>query len=273
MSQEMLTIESILMIKGKKLTIPEFAERYALTDKTDEEILNYARQLIKKNMATLYTPHSQTADVVARIEKAIEEEEVVDAIHFEEENAIQQKRQQKIGDMDTLSIELIFTSNSKAIQAEQWINSLGIQETAIVIKKGVITLQVDNISPQEYAKIARRYQIQNGIDATVNIARKGVVGATDAINYTATELFAPTAKIVGEAGVNLGKGLIHTGVKVGASLVNNVAKASEETKYALATDTELIKAKHQIKGFKDRLVGFAKSKIGATGSVNGITIK
>lgn len=273
MAQDLLTIDSILIIKGKKLTMEEFATKYALADKTDDEILKTAQALVRKNIATVYTPHSFTQDIIDKAEKAIEEQDIIDALDIEEHSARQLKREQKIGDMDTISIELIFTSNAKAIQAEQWINGLGIEDTAILIKKGTIALQVDNISPQEYTKIARRYKLQNGIDSTVALTRKGIVGATDAINYTATEFIAPTAKIVGEAGVNLGKGLVHTGVKVGASLVNNIAKASQDTKIALATDSELIRAKHQVKSFKDNLIGFAKSKLGSTGSVNGITIK
>ena len=70
--------------------------------------------------------------------------------------------------------------------------------------------------------------------------------------------------------MNLGKGLFHTSIKVGAGLVNATSKAVADTKVAMATDTELLKAKKELVDAKDSAVSFFRRKLGSAKKRSGI---
>ena len=93
------------------------------------------------------------------------------------------------------SIALSFKTTAEACSAESYVNSLGIEDTEISIKGGAIKLIVRDITPQEYTKIATKYQLEKAVNSTVDVAGKALRGTTNAINYTATNVVAPVAKI------------------------------------------------------------------------------
>jgi hypothetical protein len=70
--------------------------------------------------------------------------------------------------------------------------------------------------------------------------------------------------------MNLGKGLVHATAKVGAGLVNSGSKAIADTKVALATDTEMIRAKKELVDAKDSVVSFFKGKLNKNRKRSGI---
>lgn len=264
----MITMETVLLIKGKKYSMDAFKTKFAITE--DEKALQYANMLVKKGIATVYSATSDEDELLAKLDEDIAFQEMMSQLESEEHASVQAKRAEEKQDTDLVSIGLTFKTTAEACTAENWINSMGILDTEISIKQGAIKLVVRDITPQEYTKIATKYQLEKSINTAVNVASKTIVGATDVVNYTATKVVAPVAKIAGEAGMNLGKGLLHTGVKVGAGLVNASAKAVEETKVAMATDTELLKAKKELMDAKDSAISFFRRKLGTAKKRSGI---
>ena len=263
-----VTMDTILLIKGKRYSIEEFKNKFAITD--DARALTLAETLVKKGKATIYSATSQEDELLDLLDGDIELTNIVNQINDEEYASVQAKRNEIKQEVDTVSIALSFKTTAEACSAESYVNSLGIEDTEISIKGGAIKLIVRDITPQEYTKIATKYQLEKAVNSTVDVAGKALRGTTNAINYTATNVVAPVAKIAGEAGMNLGKGLFHTSVKVGAGLVNAGAKAVEDTKVAMATDRELIKAKKELIDAKDNLVSMFRRKLGSNRRRSGI---
>lgn len=261
-------MNTIIIIKGKRYTMDEFINKFAITD-TNKAIV-YAETLIKKGKATVYNNITEEEEIKKKLDADIEFQNIINQLEEEEYISKQSKREELKKETDLVSIALTFTTSAEACEAEHWINSLGIEDTEISIKKGAIKLIVREITPQEYNKIATRYQLEKGINTAVKYANKTIINTTDAINYTATKVVAPVAKIAGEAGMNLSKGLLHTGIKVGAGLVNATSKAIDDTKVAMATDTELLKAKKELIDAKDSALSFFKRKLGANKRRSGI---
>lgn len=265
----MITQETKLKIDGKTYTMEEFIARYELNDMN--QAIKMANILVKQGTATVSIKDAK----IDKIAKAVEREEiheVVNAINTEEQAYRQAKRNEKAQEVDLVSIGLNFRTTIEATQAEQWINSLGVKDTEISIKSGKIMLKVQNITPGEYNKIVRKYQVENVLRNGVELTGKALDSFTGAINYTATNVVAPVAKLATEAGMNIGKGLVHTGVKIGAGLVNSGAKAIEETSVAMATDPELLRAQEQLKATKDTVMRFFRKKLDKNGGKGGVEI-
>jgi len=264
----MITMESVLLIKGKKYTMEAFMKKFAIPNQ-DRAVL-YANTLVKKGMAVVYSEKSEEEELIAKLDEEQAFNAMINQLESEEYSSVQAKRAENKEDTDLVSIALTFNNSAEACAAENWINSMGIEDTEISIKKGAVKLVVKEITPQEYTKIATKYQLEKAINTTVGIAGKTIVGATDTVNYVATKVVAPVAKIAGEASMNLSKGLVHTGVKVGAGLVNATSKAVVDTKVAMSTDTELLKAKKEIVDAKDSAISFFKKKLGSAKRRSGI---
>lgn len=258
----------IIMLKGKKYDEEKFMEKYGIPSK--EKALEYMNKCVRNGEATIYNPKSDEKRLIDKLDNDIEFENVMDAIRAEEENAKKYARAKKAEDVDLVSIKLNFSSTSEAVMNEEAINRMGIEDTEISISKGVISLIVRNITPQEYTKIASKYKMDKAISNTVKVADKTVSTATDAVNYVATKVVAPGAKIAGAGIMNLGKGLLQTTIKTGAGVVNATAEAKRETAKVLATDTEMLKAKEELKEAKNSALRFFKSKFGVGKSGNGI---
>lgn len=263
-----MDMNTILLIKGKKYTMEAFMSKFAITD--EAKAIQYATLLVKKGKASVYSATSDEESLISKLDQEQAFIDMMNQLESEEYSSVQAKREELKEDVDLVSISLSFKTSAEACAAENWISSLGIEDTEISMKKGAIKLIIRNITPQEYTKIATRYQLEKAINTTVGMAGKTIVGATDAVNYLSTKVVAPTAKIAGEAGMNLGKGIFHTGVKVGAGLVNATSKAVTDTKVAMATDTELLKAKRELIDAKDSAVSFFRRKLGSTKKRSGI---
>lgn len=263
-----MDMNTILIIKGKKTTMEDFKTRFAIP--TDEKAIEMAKILVKKGNAIVHVEKSEEQEILEKLEADALLTSIVNQLDTEEYSAEQAKREELKSEVDLVSIKLAFKTSAEAAQAESWINDLGIEDTEITMKKGAISLIVRDITPQEYTKIATRYQMDKALDTTVKVANKALVGTTNAINYTATKVLAPTAKIAGEAGMNLGKGLIHASAKVGAGLVNSGSKAIADTKVALSTDAEMIRAKKELIDAKDSAVSFFKRKLNKNRRRSGI---
>lgn len=264
----MIDMNTILIIKGKKTTMQEFQARFGID--SDDKAIQMAQILVKKGNAVVHTEKTDEQELLSKLEADALLASIVEQLDNEEYSAQQAKREEMKSEVDLVSIKLAFNSSADATQAEAWINSLGVEDTEITMKKGAISLVVRDITPQEYTKIATKYQVDKALDNTVKVATKTIVGATNAINYTATKVVAPTAKIAGEATMNLGKGLVHATAKVGAGLVNSGSKAIVDTKVALATDTEMIRAKKELVDAKDSVVSFFKGKLNKNRKRSGI---
>lgn len=265
----MITQTTKLKVKNKTISMQEFMDMYALT--TMDQAIATATVLIKQGKISV--SNTKVDEFKEEIERAIEKESihaVVHAINTEEQAYKNAQRDKMAQDIDLVSIGLAFKTTIEACSAETWINSLGIKDTEISIKSGAIVLKVKDITPQEYTKIARKYQIENTLKNGVELTGKALNSVTGAINYTATEVIAPVAKLAGEAGMNIGKGIVHTGIKVGAGLVNSGAKAYEDTVTAVTTDAEMLRATEQLKDAGDTMKRFFKSKFGNKAKRNGI---
>lgn len=266
----MINKDTIVIIKGKKFTVEDFMKKYGVP--TEDQAMALMTKAVAKGRATVYNSAEAEEEFVNSLQDDIEFDNIIDKIEEEQYQAMKAERQAKAEEVDLINIKLTFKSSQEAVEAETWINSLGIDDTEISIKQGVISLIVKGITPGEHTKIATKYQLEKAINKTVETASKTIVGTTNTVNYIATKVVAPTAKIAGEAGMNLGKGLVHTTAKVGAGLINSGSKAIADTKVSLATDTEMLKAKKELKDAKDSLVSFFKKKTGANRRRSGIEV-
>lgn len=259
---------TILVIAGKKVTMDKFQEKYAIS--TMERAIELAEIMVKKGKATIYSKTTEEDSVIKALEKDEELARVLASFDDEEMAHQQRVRAQQAEDVDLTNIKLSFKTSNEAVSAEYWINGLGIESTEVSIVKGQVSLIVRNITPVEYAKIARRYQTEKVIGNTVQLASKTITNTTNAVNYGLTNVVAPTAKIAGEAGLNLGKGVLHTGMKVGAGLVNSGSKAIEDTRVAMATDVEVLRAKKELVDAKDAALSFFRRKMNSAKKRSGI---
>ena len=260
--------DTILLINGKKVDIPTFMVNYGVD--SQDRAIELAKLLVKKGRATVYSKTTKEDEFIEKLIHDEEFENVVSNIEQEEYAYKKAKRDTAKEDVDLTNIRLSFKNSQEACSAEYWVNSLGIEDTEVSIKQGKVTLVIKGITPKEYAKIANRYQADKVVSSTMAFAGKTFESTTDAINYGLTKVVAPTAKIASEAGMNLGKGLLHTGMKVGAGLINSGSKAITETRVAMATDVDVIKAKKELVDAKDSALSFFRRKMGSAKRRSGI---
>lgn len=261
-------MEQLYVIKNKKYTIGEFMTKFNISDETKATAV--IDLLIRQGKAEVYSNNTKEEDLMEKTAKSLEFERLIAALEQEEAEAKEAIREKNTEDVDLVNLSLDFSSTQQAVNYEDYANDLGIKDTEIVCKKGLITLRLAGITPQEYSKITMRYQADKAINSTVNFTKTAVIGATDAVNYGATNIVAPVAKIAGEAGLNLGKGLVQTGVKVGAGLVNSGAKAVKDTRHALGTDPEMLKARQELTNTKNDILRFFRKKAGINRKGSGI---
>lgn len=238
----MLNEDSIIMFKGKKLTVEKFMKKLGL------ETLEQARKsfeiLERKGFASL--AEEELTDEQETLKKSMEEDEIIEVVNYleeEEYNHVQQQRKEEMEDTEELNMELPFRNSLEREDFIVWLESFGIDDIETSERKGQILLKIYSVSPREYNKIANRFQRDNTVKKAVGSTRKAVTGVAEGINYGATNIVAPTAKIVGEAGMRLGKGLVTTAVKTGAGLFTSGAEAVKDTAQALSTDREMLKAR------------------------------
>lgn len=264
----MLNENSVIVLKNKKYTMEAFKEKFGFDDL--KLTIAMAEEFVSQGKAIEYKSQTGEDTILEDVNKEFLFKQMVEQLDKEEDNYKKAIRNEKASDSDLLNIGLKFKTSIEAGKAEEWINSLNIEDTSITIQKGVITLKVSNITPEEYAKISRKYQMDKAIDNGVDMASKAINGTTDAINYTATQVIAPVAKIAGEAGLNVAKGITHTAIKTGAGLINSASKAVVDTKNALATDSEMLRAKRELNDAKNTITSFFKKKFSSASSTNGI---
>lgn len=261
-----MTLESKIIYNNKTYTVDEFMEVSGANSL--EETIEIINILIKKGKVQLPTTNTPK-DKINKILKGEEIHKIVDAIETEEANYNRAKRNETLENVDLIALELDFRTTTEALSAEEWINSLGIDTTEIKVTKKGIVLYVANITPQEFTKIARKYKTDRVLRNGVELTGKALDSLTGAVNYTATNIVAPTAKIATKAGMDIGKAVVHTGVKVGAGVVNAGMQTAKELAKSMATDTEMLKAKSELKNASDSIMKMFKTKFGAKSS-NGI---
>jgi hypothetical protein len=265
-------MNSLVKVRGgKTLTMPEFAEKYQMDPENTATVIAMANVLYKQGKLTIKDTRSKDEIM---LEEALTEEtynQVVDNIIAEEEAHKVAQRQKKLEETDSLKIGLEFATSLDAAKFTTWLQARGINEISELRKNGTLKLIIENITPQEYSAIARQYQTEKAINKTVDVTGKVVNGTTNAANFALTEVAAPIAKLTGEASMNLAKGLFHTFVKTGAGLVNSGARAIVDTKQAIATDAECLKASQQLLNAKNTVKRGVIKKVNQT-SGSGIEI-
>ena len=263
---------TVKVMGGKSLTMIEFAEEYGLDmSKGSALVLETARLLEKRGQLTVVDTSTKQEKI---LNEAFQEEmfqQVVNGLDAQEAANIQRKREAKLQETDSHSFTLAFNTSLEATKFETWVNSLGVLQTGQYQEdNGVIKLAIKEVTPQEYTKITTRYKADNAISGGMRMTNQIVKGTTNTINYGLSEVVAPTAKIVGEAGINIGKGLFHTLIKTGAGLINSTAKGVADTKVALQTDAECLRAVRQLQDVKNGVKRGVATKMQNSGVGNGI---
>lgn len=257
---------------GKSLNMADFAEKFGIDLTNTQMVIATARVLERQGKLLMVETKSKEEQI---IDKAMEQEmfqEVVNTLDNEEQAYRVQQREAKKAESDTLRIQLAFVTTLDSTKFNMWLTSLGVTEVSEIRKNGGIKLLIEDITPQEYTKIVNKYKAEKAINATVNTTSKVMNGTTNAVNYGLSEVVAPVAKIAGEAGMNLGKGLFHTGVKTLAGLINSGAKAVTDTKIALMTDPECLRATSQLVDAKNTITRNVNKQMNNRGYGSGIEI-
>lgn len=238
-------MNSVVKISGgKSMTMPEFADKFGLDLLNPQLVIQTAMILQKRGQLTIAVNESKEEKILNQAMGEEAFQNIVEGINSQEEAHKQRIREAKLQETDSHSFALNFVTGLEATKFKAWVTSLGIEDTKLTqdLETGAVRLEIRNVTPGEYVKITNKYKadmaINKGMQATNNV----VNGATNMTNYALTNVVAPTAKIAGEAGVNLAKGIFHTGLRTIAGLVNSSAKAIEDTKFAIATDPECLRA-------------------------------
>lgn len=239
-----INMNSIVKANGKSMNMAEFADKFGLDLMNTTLLVATAGILQKRGQLTIVENTTKEEKIV---NSALEEhafQQAVEGIDAQEEAHKQRIRQSKLQETDSHSFALNFVTGVDATRFEMWVNSLGIQDTNLSqdLKTGAIKLTVKDVTPNEYVKITNKYKADNAINTGMQATGKVVTGATNMVNYGLSNVVAPTAKIAGEASVNLAKGIFHTGLRTISGLINSSAKAVTDTKIAIATDPECLRA-------------------------------
>jgi hypothetical protein len=267
-----IDMNSTIKINGKSYTMPEFADKFGIDLLNPTLVINTANILLKQGRLTIVSTESKEEKIV---NSALEEEAfqgVVAGINAQEEAHKQRVRQSKLQETDSHSFALNFITGVEATRFEMWVNSMGIEDTELTqdLKSGAIKLKIMNVTPNEYVKITNKYKADMAIAKGMQATNDVVTGATNMTNYALTNVIAPTAKIAGEASVRLAKGLFHTGLKTIAGLVNSSANAINETKIAIATDPECLRAASTLMDAKNTAKRTVAQKMNNNNFGNGI---
>lgn len=268
----MINAESKVVYKKKTYSLVEFGKKFGVNGDINE-IISLAEKLERKGRITIKNYATEEQEMLNKINDQDEVLEVNNAIEVEEQTAKAFKREQALSESDTTSFELLFNTTLEAQKFYNYIINLGINTCEMIIKpQGGIALRVMNVTPEEYVKITRKYSIEKGIQAGVNVTGNTINKAVEGVGYIATNVGAPIVKIAGDATSRLAKGLVHTAVKSGASIINCTAQATRETREACATDRELIKAQSELIEAKDTVKRFFAKKFNKRKGGNGINI-
>lgn len=266
----MITLETVINYKGKTMTVEALGTKFGA--KTEEGMIKAVNILIAKKYAFVV---EDKTDEESLLDDLINEDEILrraSEIEDEEEQSIQASRREELDEVDSLKIKLTFSTTLEAQAFEDKIVTMGIEEVSVVSKKGQISLLIEDITPEEYTKISRLYSMEKGVKSAVNAVSKGANSLSNAVNYGATNLIAPTAKIAGEVAMNLGKGLFQTITRAGAGFINAGGKAIRDTKVELSTDSELIKARAELRAGANGIKNTVREKKNKRRRSSGIEI-
>jgi hypothetical protein len=266
----MINFNDMIKYQQKTYSVPELAEKLSLPLEDINLVIATLNILEKQGKIEVIDTSTPEEKVVASAQKQEFFQQTVEGIQQEEDNLKRIKREQKLQEVDNYDLTLDFYQTLNAQKFDNWLSSIGITETKISknLKSDIIELNIKNVTPMEYAKIQKKYTAENIINKSVDVTDRAVKTTTDSANYIATELVTPVAKIAGKGAMNLGKGLFHSAIKIGASLLNSGVQAVEETKTAMTTDPELLKASNQILNAKNtitRKVNHQRNKMGGSG--------
>jgi ribosomal protein S13 len=267
-----IDMNSIIKINGKSMNMPEFAERFGLDLLNPALVITTANILIKQGKVTVVDTATKEQKIMNNAMEQEEFQAVVNGINAQEEAHKQRVRNQKLQETDNHSFALNFVTGVEATKFKVWVDSLGIQNTKLTqdLSTGAIKLEIREVTPNEYVKITNKYKADTAINKGMQTANQVVTGATNVVNYGMTNMIAPTAKIAGEASVNLAKGIFHTGLRTIAGLVNSTAKAVVDNKIAIATDPECLRAASTLMDTKNTVKRTVAEKMNNTNFGNGI---
>lgn len=268
-------MNTIITYKGKNLTMNTFMSRFAC--ETEAEAIRLAGLLVKQGKASIDRKLTEEEEIVERAIKNQNHIDLADELDAEYTASAIRNREVRNEDVDLLSFTLDFNTTINAMGFEDWIyQAIGPDvEVSMKTKRGAISLEIENVSALECAKITNRYKTDRTVGAVVNATDKGLNAVTGAVNYTATNVIAPVATMAGRGVMNIGKGLATTLIKTGTGLLNSGAQAVRETKVALDTDEEMIRAKRELTSTKNSLASFTRNKLDKRNRAggSGITFK
>ena len=265
-----LTMDSVILFKGKKLTMDKFMQRIGAN--TIEEAQASFDILERKGFVSLESEDMTEEQEI--LEQAIKEDKIsniVEGLEEEEYQAKQRQRKEALEDTESLNIQLPFKNSLEREEFIIWLESFGIDDIETSERKGEILLKVYEITPQEYSKIANKYQRDNTINNAVEGTKKAVTNVAEGINYATNKIVAPTAKIVGEAGMRVGKGVATTLAKTGAGLFSSGAEAVKDTAQALRTDREMLQARKEAREMVDGIKSLFRKRKNKKLKKSGIT--
>ena len=263
----MINKETKIIINNKTYTVQEFMAKYAVKD--ESTALMIIDKLVAQGKATIKDESTKEEKLIQDTLKAIEKDAIVEGLDIEaEENRIA-KREKAKAEVDLTNVSLAFNSTPEAEDFRQWCYENGINDTEISERNGELTLKIYEVTPNEYVKITRKYNTEKAIKSTVNATSSVCEKATKGIDFGLTKVVAPAARIGAEAGMNIGKAVVHTGIKTGAGLINSGSKAVKQTADELRHDPELLRAGKELRDAKNKMKSFFSRKFG--GKSTGIS--
>lgn len=189
--------------------------------------------------------------LIEQIDQELEGDDLLDEIIDDEEREFKNKRKE-VASNSLLheEIKLLFHSKLKAENdAIYYAEKLGLDYVPEVkeVKEGYVVV-FNDITEKELDFINRKVKTEDTVEFLVGTTSKVVETTADLVDFTAKNVFVPTAKVATVAGVKTAKTLTNTTVKAGANLINATAQAVKESKRELSVDKDLLTAKRELKG-------------------------
>jgi hypothetical protein len=267
-----LTNSSKIKFNGNTYTLEQFAMKFCSGD--IDVATGVLKVYVKKGTATILDERNKDEKVMDNIASEEAIRYMAESIENEEEASKDFKKSQKdTGKLRYAEINVAYPTYMKASDAERYfIEALRLKnQTEVTSRGGAVALKFYNITDSDLTFINRVYTRDKVVDGTMGAVNKVAEKTTDAVDYTAKRVLAPTAQIVTKAGVSIIKTIFGTVAKTGAVLTSATTNGVKDTYHDIKNDPDMIKASRDLIEVKDAARrGISKSFGGSNNS--GITI-
>lgn len=268
----MLDLQKRFKFGGKVYTVEVFKEKFA-SDQDDEAIEIALKKLEESgDLVWIDELDPQTRKEATILERVQKEQTIVEAANMADEFEQQAKdfkhEQKRANQLKHKGCYFMFGNATQARDFENWVTQNLALETEISFVKGQPKLKIYDVTDQEISMMTRKYNLENGIQSVVDTADNLAQGATKAVDYTATKVLVPVAKVGAKAGVSILGTVAKTGAKTLGTLISSIAIGSKQCAKEIRNDEDVLRAGRELIQTKNELKKAVNKHTGTMGAGN-----